>query len=178
MQVSITARHFDLTEGLRKHAEEKLTRLARYGLPLREAHVVLVVEKHRHKAEVTLHGTGFRLTGASESDDMYSSVDQVAQKLESQVRRHKGKVLSRKQKERRDSGARVQVVSSKSVGKGEESLRVVGSSEEPAPDLTVEEAILRLEEGDEDYLLFMNPVSERLTVVLRRKDGDYGVIEV
>jgi putative sigma-54 modulation protein len=98
MQVSITARHFDLTEGLRAHTEEKLARLAKYGVRLQEAHVVLVVEKHRHRAEVTLHGTGFRLTGMSESADMYSSVDQVAEKLEQQVRKQKGRIQSRKQR--------------------------------------------------------------------------------
>jgi putative sigma-54 modulation protein len=178
MKVSITARHFDLTEGLRKHAEGKLDRLSKYGLPLQEAHIVLAVEKHRHKAEVTVHGNGFRLTGASESDDMYASVDQAAQKLETQVQRRKGKVLSRKQKERRAPAPRVQVVSSEGAEEEEENLRVLRSDEEAAPSLTVEEAIRRLREAEEDYVLFMNPVSERLTVVLRRKDGDYGVIEV
>ncbi|MBM3319318.1 MAG: ribosome-associated translation inhibitor RaiA [Candidatus Eisenbacteria bacterium] len=177
MQVSITARHFDLTEGLRKHAEEKLERLSKYGLPLQEAHVVLAVEKHRHKAEVTVHGNGFRLTGASESDDMYASVDQAAEKLETQVQRRKGKVLSRKQKGHRGPAPRVQVVSSER-SEEDQSLRVLRSDEETAPSLTVEEAIRRLREAEEDYVLFTNPVSERLTVVLRRKDGDYGVIEV
>ncbi len=98
MQVSITARHFDLTEGLREHTTERIERLSRYGVRLLEAHAVLVVEKYRHKAEITLHGNGFHLTGVSESDDMYTSVDQSAAKLEGQVRKQKDKMVSRKQK--------------------------------------------------------------------------------
>ena len=98
MQVSITARHFDLTEGLKEHTTERIERLSRYGIRLLEAHAVLVVEKYRHKAEITLHGNGFHLTGVSESDDMYTSVDQSTAKLEGQVRRQKDKLVRGKQK--------------------------------------------------------------------------------
>jgi putative sigma-54 modulation protein len=176
MQVSITARHFDLTEGLRKHTEEKLTRLTKYGVNLQEAHVVLVVEKHRHKAEVSLHGTGFHLAGTSESGDMYTSVDQVSEKLEAQMRKQKGRLLSRKLKGRREDSARVQVLGPLAEEAG--GVRVLHSSEETAPEMTVEEAIGILERGDQDYLLFLNTASERLTVLLKRKDGNYGTVEI
>ncbi|RPJ41844.1 MAG: ribosome-associated translation inhibitor RaiA [Candidatus Latescibacterota bacterium] len=177
MQVSITARHFDLTEGLREHTEEKLARLGKYGVDLHEAHVVLVVEKHRHKAEVSLHGTGFHLTGASESGDMYTSVDQVAQKLEAQMRKQKGRLQSRKLKGRGDEFAKVQVLGS--GGPAEEGgLRVLHSGEESAPSMSVEDAIAILDKTNQDYLLFTNPATERLTVLLKRKDGNYGTVEI
>ncbi|MFH1278675.1 MAG: ribosome-associated translation inhibitor RaiA [Candidatus Eisenbacteria bacterium] len=177
MQVSITARHFDLTEGLREHTTERIGRLSKYGVSLLEAHAVLAVEKYRHKAEVTLHGNGFHLTGASESDDMYTSVDMVAQKLEVQVRRQKEKMRSRKHAPDKES-VRFDVVSSGSVGKGSESIEIVHSSEMEAPPMSVEDAIIRLEATDEDYLFFTNPISERVNVLLKRKDGNYGVVEV
>lgn len=178
MQVSITARHFDLTDGLREHTEERLSRLAKYGVALQEAHAVLAVEKYRHKAEVTLHGRGFHLTGVSESDDMYTSVDMVAQKLEGQVRKQKEKMHSRKQKGDREFPARLDVVNSESVGRGAENLEVIQSSEVEVPTMSIEEAILKLEESEDDYFLFTNPITERVNVLLRRKDGHYGVVEV
>ncbi len=179
MRISITARHFDLTDGLREHTEERLNRLAKYGVSLLEAHAVLAVEKYRHRADITLHGNGFNLNGVSVSDDMYTSVDQVAQKLEAQVRRQKDKMSSRKQRgEPREGPARIEVVSSESIGKGEGHLEVLKSSEIVAPPLSLDEAILKLEQEDTDYLLFKNPISEKVSIVLRRKDGNYGVVEI
>lgn len=177
MQVSITARHFDLTDGLREHTVERIERLSKYGVSLREAHAVLAVEKYRHRAEVTLHGNGFHLTGASESDDMYTSVDMVAQKLETQVRRRKEKMRSRKHAPDKES-VRFDVLSSSSVGKGADGIEVVHSGEMEAPPMSVEEAILELERSENDYLFFKNPISERVNVLLKRKDGNYGVVEV
>ncbi len=92
MQISITARHFDLTPGLKEHTQDRLERMTKYGVPLLEAHAVLMVEKYRHNAEVTLHGKGFHIAGHAESEDMYQSVDQACQKLEEQIRRHKDKI--------------------------------------------------------------------------------------
>ena len=96
MLVKTTARHFDLTPELKVHVEEKLSRLNKYGYPLLEAHVILSVEKYRHIAEITVHGDGLDVAGKDESADMYTAIDQVVEKLESQVKRHKDKLITKK----------------------------------------------------------------------------------
>ncbi len=96
MLVKTTARHFDLTPGLREHVEERLDRLKKYAYPILEAHVILSVEKYRHIAEVTLHGDGLTVAGKGESGDMYAAIDDVVEKLEKQVQRHKEKRIGRK----------------------------------------------------------------------------------
>lgn len=179
MRISITARHFDLTDGLREHTEERLEKLDRYSVPFLDAHVVLTVEKYRHQAEVTLQGKGFSLNGKAESSDMYTSVDQAVQKLEAQVRRHKDKTSDRKQKgESKDHFARVGIVTSESVEMDGDDFEIIQSGEVTPPVMSVEDAIVQLKESEEDYMLITNPASDRVTVVLRRADGDYGVVEV
>jgi putative sigma-54 modulation protein len=96
MLVKTTARHFELTPELKVHVEERLSRLKKYGYPLLEAHVILSVEKYRHIAEITLHGDGLDVAGRDESADMYAAIDQVVEKLESQVKRHKDKLITKK----------------------------------------------------------------------------------
>jgi ribosome hibernation promoting factor len=96
MQIKTTARHFDLTPTLKDHVEERLNRLTKYAYPILEAHVVLSIEKHRHKAEITLHGNGHDFSAIAEAADMYVAVDDVCDKLESQIRRHKEKVKDHK----------------------------------------------------------------------------------
>ena len=178
MRILMTARHFDLTQGLREHTEERLRKLNKYGVQILESHVVLTVEKYRHIAEIALNGKGFTLNGKFESDDMYSSVDGVIQKLEGQIRRQKEKVRSRKGMER-DPFARVDVVRSGESEEGEEEeVEVLESGEVNPEPLSVEDAIKLLKKSGEDYMLITNPATDRVTVVLRRSDGDYGVVEV
>ena len=63
MRILMTARHFDLTQGLREHAEDRLRKLDKYGVQILESNVVLTVEKYRHIAEIALNGRGFTLNG-------------------------------------------------------------------------------------------------------------------
>jgi putative sigma-54 modulation protein len=96
MNVSTTARHYDLSPALKDYAEGKVQNLKRYFDHIVNARVVFSLEKYRHKVEITLHANGRDFVCAEESDDMYVSVDRSIDKLESQLRRHKDKVKRRK----------------------------------------------------------------------------------
>ena len=96
MLIKTTARHFELTPTLKDHVEERLNRLTKYNYPILEAHVILSIEKHRHKAEIALHGNGHDFSGNAEAADMYVAVDDACAKLETQIRRHKEKVKDHK----------------------------------------------------------------------------------
>ena len=97
MQVDITGRHFALTPALREFTEERLAKLDRLLDGPLEAHVVLEVERHRHRAEIRVHGPQLALTGAEETDDLYVSIRETVDKLERQARKHKTRVQNRRQ---------------------------------------------------------------------------------
>jgi putative sigma-54 modulation protein len=96
MNISSTARHYDLAPALKDYAEEKVVNLKKYFDHIVTAHVIFSLEKYRHKVEITLHVNGKDFVSAEESDDMYMSVDRSVDKLERQLRRHKEKVKGRK----------------------------------------------------------------------------------
>lgn len=96
MNITTTARHYDLPPALKDYAEEKVLSLKRYFDHIVNAHVVFSLEKYRHKVEITLHVNGRDFVGVDETDDMYVSVDRSVDKLESQLRRHKDKIKRRK----------------------------------------------------------------------------------
>jgi putative sigma-54 modulation protein len=91
MRVTITGRHFDLTDALKARIEEKLAKLERFSLRIPEAHVTLAVEKYRHKAEIVLHVNHSVMTSKEESADMYVSVDAAIDKLQRMLRKYKTK---------------------------------------------------------------------------------------
>ncbi len=92
MQISLTGNHVDLTDPLRKYVNNKMERLERHFDIVQDIHVVLSVEKLRHKAEATLHITGGNLFADSVQEDMYAAIDSLADKLDRQVKKHKEKM--------------------------------------------------------------------------------------
>lgn len=85
MQVNITGHHIELTDALRDHVQEKLSRLTRHNDQLMKATVTLSVEKNRQQASCTLHAAGAELHSDVTLDDMYAAIDAMADKLDRQV---------------------------------------------------------------------------------------------
>jgi len=96
MNISTTARQYDLAPALKDYAEGKVQHLKRYFDHIVNANLVFSLEKYRHKVEITLHVNGKDFVSVDESDDMYVSVDRSIEKLERQLKRHKDKIKRRK----------------------------------------------------------------------------------
>jgi putative sigma-54 modulation protein len=92
MQVNLTGHHVDVTPPLRKYVNSKIERIERHFDHVTNIHVVLSVEKLRHKAEATVHLTGGSLFADSTQDDMYAAIDSLIDKLDRQVKKHKEKL--------------------------------------------------------------------------------------
>ncbi|MCW8398791.1 ribosome hibernation promoting factor [Legionella sp. PATHC038] len=93
MQINITGHHIDVTPALRAYTEEKFDKLERHFDHITSINVVLNVEKLRQIAEATVHVTKGELHASSESDDLYVAIDNLIDKLERQLSKHKEKIL-------------------------------------------------------------------------------------
>jgi ribosome hibernation promoting factor len=92
MPISITGRHVDITPAMREYLEERLDRLQRAFEPL-DIQVTLSVEKYRHRAEMQMRDNSGSFFAAEETDDIYTSIDQVVDRLENQVRKLRDKII-------------------------------------------------------------------------------------
>lgn len=92
MQINLTGHHVDITEPMRDYVNSKMERLERHFDHVTNVHVVLSVEKLRHKAEATLHVSGNNLFADSVQEDMYAAIDSLIDKLDRQIRKHKEKI--------------------------------------------------------------------------------------
>jgi putative sigma-54 modulation protein len=92
MQINITGHHVEVTSALRDYVTEKMQRLSRHFDHLISLNVVLNVEKHQNAAEATLHAAGKSLFANAARDDMYAAIDDLADKLDKQVRRYKDRL--------------------------------------------------------------------------------------
>lgn len=197
MQLSITFRHMDASDFLKSYAREKVERVNKYLDRAGEAHVTLSLERHLHNADIVIHSGSWVLRGREKSEDMYASIDLAMDKIERQLKRYKEKLknhhsrryehhqegLASLYKIRHDiienpaagaeSGAQLQAAAASEP----HVPRVIRSNEFVAHQLTVEEAIMQMDLMNNDFLVFSNPQSREMSVVYRRKDGHYGLIE-
>ena len=176
MDISVTFRHMQPTESLRTYAEEKVSKIKRYlDFPL-EAHVVLSVEKFRHIADVTLSVNGTWIKGIEETDDMYSAIDQVMDKLEKQVKKYLSKIRNRRTENRKgeDTLAAEETEEDAAFGIEGPSIEVEKMLAKP---MDPEEAAMQLSTSQQDFIVFRNSRSEEINVIYKRKDGNLGLIE-
>lgn len=92
MQIDLTGHHVDITPALRDYVNDKFERLERHFDNVTDVHVILSVEKVRHKAEATIQVSGGNLFADSTEEDMYAAIDGLVDKLDRQVKKHKEKL--------------------------------------------------------------------------------------
>ena len=91
MQISMTFRNMEATEAMKEMVREKVSRAKKYIQGPMEASVVLSVERHLHACDVTINASGQTYKGRKETDDMYTSIDKVMDKIERQIDKSKGR---------------------------------------------------------------------------------------
>jgi putative sigma-54 modulation protein len=94
MQVNLSGHHVDITDSLRNYVNEKIKRMDRHFDQALDLHIVLTVEKLRHRAEATLHVSGGNLHADDVQEDMYAAIDGLVDKLDRQGKKHKEKLQS------------------------------------------------------------------------------------
>ncbi len=94
MQVNLSGHHVEITDSMRNYVNEKIEKLDRHFDQALDIHIVLTVERLRHKAEATLHVSGINLHADDVQEDMYAAIDGLVDKLDRQVKKHKEKLVS------------------------------------------------------------------------------------
>ena len=92
MYINLTGQHIEITPALKRYVDAKLERLERHSDHLNDIHVILTVEKLRHKAEANVHVSGNHLFANAVEEDMYAAIDGLIDKLDRQVKKHKEKI--------------------------------------------------------------------------------------
>lgn len=170
MDIMVTFRRMEPVESLRVYAQEKVSKLKKYLDTPIEAHVVLEVEKFRHIADVTVNIDGTKIKGVEETGDMYSAIDQVMDKIEIQVKRHRSKIRERRPEAPRGDAAE------EPVARAAEEPAIVVEKLASKP-MDPEEAAMQLNMSQQDFLVFRNARSKEMNVLYKRRDGNLGLIE-
>jgi len=175
-QIQVTFRHVDPSQALKDYAIEKLGRLQKVIEKPFEANVTLSVEKYRHIAEVFMTAPGITIKAIESTEDLYSAIDLVCDKVERQLKKYREKQKDKGQ----GISAQVPFVSGASitVSSGEEEIHIVRSPDNYLPKpMTVEETAKHLDLLRVDVLMFVNQETNLPSVVFRQVGGSIGFTE-
>jgi len=170
MPITITGRHIEITEALRDHLTEKLAHACKLLDKITSTHVTIAVEKNRHIVEVVIHSHGATLHAKEETHDMYSSIDQAVDKIETQAKRLKDKIKDHKH---------VPEVAAAEIEDevGPPASQVfVAETFAPKP-LSVNEAVESLLSRPDLFLVFHNAKNGLVNVLYKRGDGNFGLVQ-
>ena len=180
MDLTIKGKNVEVTDRLRNYVEKKIGKLDRYLPSISEAWVELSTEaakaaQDRQVCQVTVRSNGTILRAEERSDDMFTSIDTVLDKMYRQIARYKGKRKNRW----RGASATPEPLPLELVEEEAEEppAAIVRTKRFPITPMHTDEAVEQMELLGHDFFVFFNANEGEINVLYRRKDGDYGVIQ-
>jgi len=175
MKFEYTGRHVEVTPTIRAHVEDHFSKVDHiFNDSTALAHVIIEVEKNRHTGEILLHWREHTLTATDTNADMYQALTRAIAKIEKQALKLKKKIIERKQSAKPISAITPTDGQVEAAGRP---ARIIAARRYSVKPMTAEEAALRLSGETDQFLVFRDADTDRIGVLYKRKDGNFGLIE-
>ncbi|MFW5486968.1 MAG: ribosome hibernation-promoting factor, HPF/YfiA family [Desulfovibrio sp.] len=178
MNMAFNFKNFEPSDHLKNYASNRFGKLAKYfnNLENVDVQVNLSVEKFRQMAEVIVVADNLHLSAYEESEDMYATTDMVLDKVVAQVKKSKAKKQSRRDA-MSDKVGRMEAVLTGGSDDGSRRPAIVHSDKFEVKPMDLDEAAMKLHSLNYEFLVFRNAANERVNVLYKRNDGDFGLID-
>lgn len=177
MQIRVTFRHMEATEGLKEQANSKVSKLKKYFQDPAEAHVVLSVERHEHIAEINISAHGMHLFAKDASADMYQSIDRAAAKLDKQLSKYHTKLVSHRPRNGKPLKMRTQAIEGHDFA-ADLPGNILETKEYEAKPMMLDEAVMQMDLQDSDFILFQNAKTNQINFLKRNSSEKLSLVEV
>ncbi|HSW86290.1 MAG TPA: ribosome-associated translation inhibitor RaiA [Rhabdochlamydiaceae bacterium] len=194
--ITIIGRNLQVTEAMKNYAWEKLDKIERFHNHIMDAHVTMDIQKLEHSIVIILKIDHVEIKVSASSTDMYPSIDKAIDKLQTKLRRWKSRIQDYHKKgirvidmevnvlrrpphydEVADYNAEIEREEKEAKSAALQLPHVIGTETRPLKMLTIDEAVMKLELSGDQFLIFRDEVDQKLKVLYRRTDGDYGLIK-
>lgn len=192
--ISVTGRHVQVTEAMKDYAIEKLSKLERLGDRIIDVVVTMDIQRANHKVDIQMKVNNLLIKSSAVTDQMYVSIDQAVHKLGTQLKKYKGRIHEHNARSVNTEEMPVSVVRSMETDERlvneeieEENRRhmeeafqphqVVDRETKPLKTLSTKEAVMKMDLSGDKFLIYRDEIDQRLKVIYRRNDDNYGIIE-
>ncbi len=172
MRYHIHGKNIEVTKGIEEHFETKISKLDKYFTQELEASVVVKVYPHFHKIEITIPTKHYTLRIEEKHDDLYTAIDHAVDKLERQIRKNKTRLT----KHLHDKSLHEFELNYDDVEEDDDEI-VVKTKKLTLKPIDIEEAILQMELINHDFYVYHDVDIDAISVLYRRKDGSFGILE-
>ncbi|RMH18371.1 MAG: ribosome-associated translation inhibitor RaiA [Acidobacteria bacterium] len=180
MNIEYTGRHFRVRDDLRGFTEKKLQKVAKFIEEPIEIRVLLEADKHRRIAEIHVSHRHGVLQATEEAEHMEDAINAAVDKVEKQARRARKKFMDVRRRAQRaveeEQHWPLEVLARDSVSPGDGGPRVIKTTRLQIKPMTIEEAALQLSASKNDFFVFRDSRTDRVSVLYRRRDNNYGLI--
>ena len=176
MQITITARHFNLTKAIRDTIEDSCEKLSRYFDQIVTVHITLSLENSRNLVDMSLHASKFNLQAQAEAMDMYLAINEAIDNMEAQIKKLKDKVTDHKKKRLKED-PRFVYDHLYEHDTAQKTRRVIKTKRFVADAMTVDEAVDQIEKTDETFLIFRNVETDSINVLVKQDKNHFKVLE-
>ncbi len=170
MNIAVTFKHIGSSDAIRQYAESKVLKLEKYLNNIMEAHITLSMERVEHKesgiAQIKLTAKNLTINAEEKSSDIYSAIDLLMEKVEAQIKKHKEK---NRRKEYEDKALA-------STGEEENIPNIEIRQDYEKHPLGIEEAVQKLKKRNEDFIIFKDKVSSKISFIFKGEDGNFSLI--
>ncbi len=176
MKIIFKGKHIEVTDAMRNYIEKKLSKIERHFDHILEVIVTLSVEKNRQIVEAALQASRALIRAEEETDDMYASIDKVADKLERQIQKYKEKYFQKSHPCTDKKGLANKEVNAED-GESDKIAKIVKTKRFAIKPMSVEEAAMQMDLLGHSFFVFANDNTNKVNVIYKRKDGNFGLIE-
>ncbi|MBU0436956.1 ribosome-associated translation inhibitor RaiA [Staphylococcus casei] len=184
IRFEIHGENLTITDAIRNYIEEKIGKLERYfnDVPNATAHVkVKTYQNSASKIEVTIPLKNVTLRAEERHDDLYAGIDLINGKLERQVRKYKTRV-NRKKRNRGDQEVFASLPEENEAAElqsddSDNDIEIIRAKNFSLKPMDSEEAVLQMDLLGHDFFIFTDRETDGTSIVYKRKDGKYGLIE-
>ena len=174
MKISVTFRNGEGENWQKVYAEERIQKLKKYLDTPAEAHIIISMEKFRNFVEINLSSNGWNINAKEEAKDMHLALDSCIEKIERQLKKQKEKIREHKPKSIRRG---MEKVNERDQTEESETNKIVETRKIVLKPMSLDEAVMEMEGTKARFIIYRDSSSEKVSLVYRRDDGNYSLIE-
>ncbi len=193
--ISIIGKHVQITDAIRNYVFEKLSKIEKIAEHIIDVSVTLDAQKLEQSCSILMNFIHFHIKVSASTDNMYSAIDKASDRAITLVRKYKSKLQSHRFKDRTTVDIHVNVIQplkddltainddieAETALRKEETTKlheVVAKDTMPLKTLTQDEAVMKMEISDDPFLIFRSEEDQKMKVIYRREDRNYGLVQV
>ena len=174
MKIIVTGKNITISEKIQDAIDKRFEKLGKFFADDIQANIVIHPERDKVKMEATIVTKGTIFRAEDVSQDIFDSIDIVADKLSSQMAKYKGKLQKRNKS---GESVRFEMIPEIPEEEQAEEAKIVKSKKFQLQPMSVDEAVMQMELLQHNFFVYLDQETDSVSVVYKRNDGNYGVVE-